>query len=27
VMLLGAGALSLDHAIAERRTALTMEIP
>lgn len=27
LMLLGPGALSVDHAIAERRTALTMEIP
>jgi putative oxidoreductase len=27
VMLLGAGALSVDHALAARRTALTMEIP
>jgi uncharacterized membrane protein YphA (DoxX/SURF4 family) len=27
VMLLGAGALSVDHALAARRIALTMEIP
>lgn len=27
VMLLGPGALSVDHAIANRRTAMTMEIP